>query len=99
MRIVTALRRATIGLAIVALLVALASCRRRPPEPDRVAKERIRSGPEIKRLCQAAGVKYPPQDVYLRAFNHEGGRECWPRGVAGDPLKLRKEFKITSSSG
>lgn len=92
-------KRTAIYLAILALLVALASCKRRPPEPDRVAKARLRSDAQIKQLCRVAAVSYPPHELYLRAFKHEAVLECWARSRAGEPFKLLKEFKITSSSG
>jgi murein L,D-transpeptidase YafK len=92
-------RHALTSLAAIAVLVAIASCKRRPPEPDRVAKARLRAGPEIQRLFRAARVKYPPEELYLRAFKREAVLECWARGGAGERFKLVKAFKVTSSSG
>lgn len=99
MRRACTFRNALVALAAMGLLVALASCKRRPPEPDRVAKARARSGAEVKRLCRAAGVKYPPEELFLRAFKHEAVLECWARGRGGEPFRLVKEFQITGSSG
>lgn len=94
----TGLRLAA-GTFIAAGLLALTSCKPRPPEPERVAKARARCGAEVKRACRAAGVSYPPNELYLRAFKKEGILECWARGKRGGPYKLVKSYAIRAGSG
>jgi murein L,D-transpeptidase YafK len=99
MVIATRLRWLGLALGATTVLIALAVSRRPPPEPDRVAKARASAGAEVKRLCQAAGVPYPPHALYLRAFKREAELECWARGRPREPMRLLKTFAITSSSG
>src|SRR4051794_2206252 len=99
MVIATKLRWLGLALGATAGLIALATSRRQPPEPERVAQARERWGPELKRLCRDAGVSYPPSELYLRAFKKEAALECWARGRAGEPLKLVKQFEVTALSG
>jgi murein L,D-transpeptidase YafK len=99
MVIATRLRWFGLALGATAVVIAFAISKRQPPEPDRVAKAREGAGAEVKRLCQAAGVHYPPRELYLRAFKREAELECWARGRPRKPMALLKTFPITSSSG
>jgi murein L,D-transpeptidase YafK len=70
-----------------------------PPDvKDRVAFARGRHGESIKRHCAEAGVNYPPDELFLRAFKHEGEIEAWGAGD-GQPMKLIKTWPLTARSG
>ncbi len=85
------------------LLAALAAAllllfRQRPTEPGRVAKARLARDEAVRAHCLAAGVSYPPRELYLRAFKHEAQLEAWARGDDG-PFRLVKTFPVLASSG
>lgn len=65
---------------------------------DRVALARGRREESVRRLCAEAGVKYPPQQLFLRAFKHEAEIEAWC-GDGNQPLKLVKSWQLTARSG
>lgn len=67
---------------------------------DRVAFARGRHGDSIKRHCAEAGVKYPPRQLFLRAFKREGEIEAWGTdGGDGESMKLIKTWPLTARSG
>jgi murein L,D-transpeptidase YafK len=82
------------GMLLVAgLLVSLSVS-----AADRVAVARAQRSPEIAAAFRAAGVQYPPAQLYLRAFKREGQLELWV-GDAGKPLKLLRSYKVCAASG
>jgi murein L,D-transpeptidase YafK len=69
-----------------------------PPVEDRVAFARTRHGESIQRYCANAGLKYPPRQLFIRAFKHEAEIEAW--GADKDePMKLIKTWSLTARSG
>lgn len=70
-----------------------------PADPEgRVARARERVRPELVESCRAAGVAYPPRELFLRAFKREGELEAWARGD-GDRFSLVRTFPILTASG
>jgi murein L,D-transpeptidase YafK len=69
-----------------------------PPVEDRVAFARSRHGESIKKHCTEAGLNYPPQQLFLRAFKHEGEVEAWGCDKS-EPMKLIKTWSLTAQSG
>jgi murein L,D-transpeptidase YafK len=65
---------------------------------DRVAAARKSKAPAIDQLFKAAGVAYPPGEIYLRAFKVERQLELWA-GARGKPLSLVKTYAICAESG
>jgi murein L,D-transpeptidase YafK len=65
---------------------------RRIREARRQSEGRIRD-----RLCDAM-LPYPPREIFLRAFKHEGDLELWAREKPG-PFKLVHTWRITAASG
>ena len=53
-----------------------------PDSLDRVADARLRHGSVMAARFVAAGVKYPPAEIFLRVFKHEGQLELWARDSA-----------------
>jgi murein L,D-transpeptidase YafK len=65
---------------------------------DRVAAARQNRARAVSALFTAAGVEYPPPELYLRAFKHERELEVWA-GAAGKPLKKVKTYPFCAASG
>jgi len=65
---------------------------------DRVARARASKAGTILALFSAAGVSYPPKEVYLRVFKLERQLELWA-GSSSGPLKLIKTYRICAQSG
>ncbi|MCP3102837.1 L,D-transpeptidase family protein [Myxococcus sp. K15C18031901] len=80
-------------LACSVLLCATAS-----PAEDRVATARKQRMGELTRLFSAAGVAWPPEQLYVRAFKHEGELEVWA-GPARGPLVKVKTYPFCAASG
>ncbi len=96
-------------LFVPLVLAALASCwlwlRGGPaakaaniPGERRVALARAARTDTILQRCKAVGVPYPPREIFLRAFKHEGQLEVWAREDAG-PFKLWKTYPVLTPSG
>jgi murein L,D-transpeptidase YafK len=69
-----------------------------PAVDDRVAIARSRHGESIKQQCVEAGLNYPPGQLFIRAFKHEGEVEAWGRDNS-EPMKLIKTWQLTAQSG
>lgn len=65
---------------------------------DRVAAARQSKATVLTQLFAAAGVAYPPEELYLRAFKHERELEVWA-GAQGQPLKKVKTYPFCAASG
>ena len=65
---------------------------------DRVATARQNQAEPLKQLFADAGLKYPPDELYLRAFKEEKQLEVWS-GPRGKPLKLITQYPICAASG
>ena len=65
---------------------------------DRVAAARQSRSRDVSEIFTAAGVPYPPPELYLRAFKHERQLEVWA-GEAGKPLKKVKTYPFCAASG
>jgi murein L,D-transpeptidase YafK len=65
---------------------------------DRVAAARQNKSAAVSELFANAGVAYPPEELYLRAFKHERELEVWA-GARGQPLKKVKTYPFCAASG
>ncbi len=65
---------------------------------DRVAAARQNQAGVLAELFKAAGVEYPPPELYLRAFKHERQLEVWA-GAPGKPLTKVKTYPFCAASG
>jgi murein L,D-transpeptidase YafK len=65
---------------------------------DRVKDVRERRTQDVKDLAKAAGLTYPVDEVYLRAFKEERELELWA-GKKGQPLTLVKRYPFCAASG
>jgi murein L,D-transpeptidase YafK len=74
-----------------------------PDSPDRVAAARIRRTEALREKFAAAGLAYPPREIFLRAFKQEGQLELWARASSGAgpaaPLRLVTAYPILRGSG
>jgi murein L,D-transpeptidase YafK len=64
----------------------------------RVAAARQNQGAALEELFAAAGLRYPPQELYLRAFKHERELEVWA-GPRGKPLTKVTTYPVCAASG
>lgn len=69
-----------------------------PETTDRVAAARTAREGTISERCWAAGLNYPPKELFLRAFKQEAQLEAWGRDQDG-PMQLIGTWSIVSSSG
>lgn len=65
---------------------------------DRVAEARKRQTAGIVQAFKAAGLSWPPEELYLRAFKVERELEVWA-GPRNQPLVKVRTFPICAASG
>lgn len=65
---------------------------------ERVKEVRARRADDVKALATDAGLPYPVDEVYLRAFKQERELEVWA-GKKGKPLTLVKRYPFCAASG
>jgi murein L,D-transpeptidase YafK len=65
---------------------------------DKVKEVRARRAADVKALVEKAGLTYPVEEVYLRAFKKERQLELWA-GKKGQPLVLLKTYPFCAASG
>jgi murein L,D-transpeptidase YafK len=52
----------------------------------------------VRKRFQEAGLPYPPREIFLRAFKHEGELELWAR-EKDDAFRLITSYRVTARSG
>ncbi|WP_164016518.1 L,D-transpeptidase family protein [Pyxidicoccus trucidator] len=67
-------------------------------EEARVAAARKARAPVVAALFKSAGVAWPPEQMYVRAFKHERELEVWAGPKAG-PLVKVKTYPFCAASG
>ncbi|MDP3156255.1 MAG: L,D-transpeptidase family protein [Archangium sp.] len=65
---------------------------------DKVKEVRTRRAADVKALVERAGLSYPVDEVYLRAFKKERQLELWA-GKKGQPMALVKTYPFCAASG
>lgn len=65
---------------------------------DRVVAARQARGGAVAEAFRAAGVAWPPGELYLRAFKQERELEVWA-GAAGKPLVKVRTYPFCAASG
>lgn len=65
---------------------------------DKVKEVRARRTADVKALLEKAGLTYPADEVYLRAFKKERQLELWA-GKKGQPLVLIETYPFCAASG
>ncbi|QAT87011.1 ErfK/YbiS/YcfS/YnhG family protein [Corallococcus coralloides] len=65
---------------------------------DRVAAARKRQTAGLVQTFKAAGLSWPPEELYLRAFKVERELEVWA-GRPGQPLVKVRTFPVCAASG
>jgi murein L,D-transpeptidase YafK len=53
---------------------------------------------DLRSVCKANKVPYPPKHVFLRAFKQERELELWARSTSGE-MKLIRTYPIAAASG
>ncbi len=80
-------------LALGFALVASVACAK-----DRVSDARAAQTENLKAMFADAGMSYPPDELYLRAFKEEKELEVWA-GPRNKPLTLIQKYPICAASG
>lgn len=80
-------------LLLLGVLAALPARANEKVEAVRRARER-----EVARTFTEAGVSWPPEELYVRAFKQERELEVWA-GVKGQRLRKVKTFPFCAASG
>lgn len=68
-------------------------------EPPRVAAARKRCGAELRAAFEKAGVRWPANEIFLRAVKREKQLELWARNGAGEQFQLVKTMPVLAASG
>jgi hypothetical protein len=68
-------------------------------EPERVAAARLRCEVRLRNIFEKAGVRWPADEIFLRAMKRERQLELWARNGAGEPFRFVKWLPITAASG
>ncbi len=66
---------------------------------DRQSAARIRVEPKLRQYCRAVRVKFPPKQLFFRAFKDEMTVEVWGGSSSNASLKLIKKYPILAASG
>jgi murein L,D-transpeptidase YafK len=82
----------------IALTCLLLTCALTAHAKDRVAAARQNKAEILSKLFAAAGVSYPPEELYLRAFKQEKELEVWA-GARGQALTKVKTYPVCYASG
>lgn len=93
--------------ACVALLLGIAAggtlaagaFREQQERFPRVRAARRAAQPRLEALFRAAGLDYPPREVFLRVFKMEGQLELWATNERGGPFALIKTYPVCAGSG
>ena len=67
-------------------------------EDKKVEAVRRAREPEVAKLFKKAGVSWPPEELYVRAFKEERVLEVWA-GARGERLRKVKTFPFCAASG
>jgi murein L,D-transpeptidase YafK len=86
---------AFVALGLCATLLTM-SCEAQ--KEDRVAAARVRSEATVRERFAKAGVEYPPEELFFRAFKREQVLEVWACEAKG-PLRLIHAYPWTVNSG
>lgn len=70
----------------------------RSTKTDRVEAARTWAGATVRQRFADAGLKYPPHEIFLRAFKREMELEVWARNGDG-PFRKVATYAITAPSG
>lgn len=84
------LTRTMVVLSVVLTSNALAA--------DKVKEVRARRLADVKALLEKAGLSFPVDEVYLRAFKKERVVELWA-SKKGQPMQLVKSYPFCAASG
>ncbi len=66
---------------------------------DRAADAKLRVEGDLKALVKAAGLTYPPKQLFFRAFKQDRVLEVWAGSSATSELKMLKSYPILAASG
>jgi murein L,D-transpeptidase YafK len=86
------------AILLLPILVGMTACHSRAQVPEAILRQRPGLEDEVAALCQKAGVAYPPQGLFLRAFKREAELEVWGKGE-GARYALIRTYPVLSSSG
>lgn len=71
----------------------------RPMSEDRVAVAKARAGSQIQAKFTAAKIKFPPREIYIRAFKKERELELWATDKKGGKLTKVHTWDVAAASG
>ncbi len=95
----------TVGLLVLAMLFLMNRLKTKTSSPssstetDRVAAARRRCGAELRTTFEMAGLRWPAEEIFLRAMKRERELELWARNGAGESFRLVKRLPIIAASG
>ncbi len=65
----------------------------------RIAGEMQTKEDTLQKQFQAAGLQWPPRQIYIRSFKYDSQLEVWVRNNNTDPFKLFKTYKVCALAG
>jgi murein L,D-transpeptidase YafK len=66
---------------------------------DKAAKARANVEPILKQYSKAAGIEYPPKQIFFRAFKDEKTLEIWGASSTTSKLRLLQKYRVLAASG
>ena len=66
---------------------------------DKEMQARLKVEPILKKVVRAAGLSYPPKQIFFRAFKDTKIIEIWGANIAKTDLKLIKTYPVLAASG
>lgn len=66
---------------------------------NRVSQAWMKCNDTLAKLFHKQGLKYPPQDIYVRSFKSNNEMEIWARDEDTAAYKLVKKYRVCALSG
>lgn len=66
---------------------------------DKEVKARANVEPILKKYSKAAGIEYPPKQIFFRAFKDEKTLEIWGANSTTSKLRLLQKYRVLAASG
>lgn len=66
---------------------------------ERVREARVQSRFNLKQLFHERGIRYPAEEIFIRAFKRERVLEVWVRGDGASEFALLRSYPVCAQSG
>lgn len=92
------------SLLLIVLIFNMASSQPQNFREQQMRFERVRQAfaekeETVRELFTRAGLKYPPSNIFIRAFKKDAVLELWASDNVHEPYRLVKNYPICAASG